>query len=410
METRASYIVVGIFTLAIFIGGALAVIWMAGVQFDEEIAHYDAYFEGSVTGLSPGNQVRYRGVPFGVVTAMRIDPDNVERVKVTIEVPKKPPIKMNASASLEYQGITGVAYVQISGGTQSAPVLERKPGEQRPVIPTKASQIDVVMEKAPELVTRFIALVDRANQILNPRNQERFSEILSNVSGFTGALSDSSGDIRTMMKNGAASLGEVNAAAIEAKAALTQIRSSTGRMTADAETAMRDARELVADLRQKVQALSGEMTATLEDVRGGVTRISVGMDNVASEASNTLVEVKHLAADLRESALEFTAGMSKALDSIQREMDGVGGETQAAVRTLNRSAGHVGDAAEQLAGFIKENREPVEDFTGSGLYELTQLLSETRVLVGALSRISSQIEQNPAQFLFGQTQRGVEVQ
>ena len=88
METRASYIIVGIFTLVVFIGGALAVIWMAGVKFDEESAQYDAYFKGSVTGLSPGNQVRYRGVPFGVVTGMRVDPDNVERVKVTIEVPK----------------------------------------------------------------------------------------------------------------------------------------------------------------------------------------------------------------------------------------------------------------------------------------------------------------------------------
>ena len=139
METRASYIIVGIFTLVVFIGGALAVIWMAGVKFDEESAQYDAYFKGSVTGLSPGNQVRYRGVPFGVVTGMRVDPDNVERVKVTIEVPKKPPIKTDAVASLEYQGITGIAYVQISGGTQSAEILKKNAGEDRPVLPTKAS-------------------------------------------------------------------------------------------------------------------------------------------------------------------------------------------------------------------------------------------------------------------------------
>ena len=376
------------------------------MQFDEEIAQYDAYFKGSVTGLSPGNQVRYRGVPFGVVTAMRVDPKNVERVKVTIEVPKKPPIKTNTVASLEYQGITGIAYVQISGGTQNARVLQKNPGDARPVIPTKASHLDVVIEKAPELVTRFIALVDRANQMLNPRNQERFSEILTNVSGFTGALSDSSDDIRTMMKNGAVSLGEVHAAASEAKAALIEIRGSTGRITKDAEGAMRDARVRVSDLRDKVAVLSGELTTTLEDVRGGVSLVSGSVNKVAGEASNTLVEVKHLAAELRENALEFTAGMSRALTSIQREMDGVGGETEVAIRKLGMSAGHVGDAAEQLAGFIKDNRDPVEDFTGSGLYELPQLLSETRVLVGALS---SQIEQNPAQFLFGQTQRGVEV-
>ncbi len=409
METRASYILVGIFTLLVFIGGAIAVIWMAGVQFDEDIATYDSYFEGSVTGLSPGNQVRYRGVPFGVVTAMRVDPDNVERIKVTLEVPRKPPIKTDAVASLEYQGITGVAYVQISGGTQDAPVLVRKSGEDHPVIPTKASQLDVVMEKAPELVTRFIALVDRANLLLNPANQRRVSAILDNVEGFTGALSESSGDIRTMMKNGAVSLGEVHAAAAEAKAALTQIRGSTDRMTGDAEIAMREARELVSDLRRQVDALSGEVSGTLGEVRGSIGEVAAGVGRVSDEAGATLVEVKRLASELRVSALEFTGGMSKALDSIQREMDGVGGETQSAIKTLNVAAGQVGDAAEQLAAFIKENRTPVEDFTGSGLYELTQLLSEARVLVGALSRISAQLEQKPAQFLFGETQRGIEV-
>ncbi|MEL0112608.1 MAG: hypothetical protein VW835_12830, partial [Rickettsiales bacterium] len=184
---------------------------------------------------------------------------------------------------------------------------------------------------------------------------------------------------------------------------------STDRMTGDAEIAMREARELVSDLRRQVDALSGEVSGTLGEVRGSIGEVAAGVGRVSDEAGATLVEVKRLASELRVSALEFTGGMSKALDSIQREMDGVGGETQSAIKTLNVAAGQVGDAAEQLAAFIKENRTPVEDFTGSGLYELTQLLSEARVLVGALSRISAQLEQKPAQFLFGETQRGIEV-
>lgn len=409
METRASYVVVGLFTLLVLIGGVVAVIWMAGIRLDDEIAQYDIYFRGNVTGLKEGNQVRYRGVPFGVVTAMRVDPDNVEQVKVTIEVPSKPPIKADAIASLEYQGITGVAYVQIGGGTQPAEVLKRKPGEKFPVIASKASQLDVVLEKAPELVTRFIALVDRANALLNPANQEKFALILDNVEGFTGALSDSRTDIRSLLQNSAQAMGQVQEAATEAKAALAKLHSSSDRVADDAEAAMRDARELVGELRKKVERLTGETTSTLGTVRDSIAAVTLGVTDVTAEARVTLAEVKRLASDLRISTLEFTGGMSGALQSMEREMDGVGADTRAAIKTLNRSAGHVGDAAEQLAGFIKENREPVQDFSASGLYELTQLLSETRVLVGALSRISAQIEQNPARFLFGNTQSGVEV-
>ena len=398
METRASYIVVGLFTLLVAIGAVIAVIWMAGVQLDEDVAQYDIYFKGSVTGLKEGNQVRYRGVPFGVVTAMRVDPENVERVKVTIEVPSKPPIKSDAVASLEYQGITGIAYVQISGGTQETEVLKRQPGEKNPVIASKASQLDVVMEKAPELVTRFIALVDRANALLNPANQEKLARIFDNVEGFTGALSDSRTDIRTLIQNSALTMGEMQSAATEAREALVKVRNSSDRVADDAVAAMREARLLVTELRQKVDRLTGEASSTFGAVRGTV-----------DEATVTLAEVRRLAADLRGSSLKFTEGMNDALQQMRTELDGVGAESQAAVRTINRSAGNVGDAAEQLAGFIKDNREPVGDFTASGLYELTQLLSETRILVNALARISSRLEQNPAQFLFGNSQRGVEV-
>ena len=116
METRASYLVVGGFVLVSLIALVVMVIWLAGTTFDEEFAYYDILFEGSVTGLKSGNPVRYRGIPVGVVSDMGIDKENVERVRVTIEVPNDTPIKEDAITSLEFQGITGVAYVQFEGG------------------------------------------------------------------------------------------------------------------------------------------------------------------------------------------------------------------------------------------------------------------------------------------------------
>ncbi len=431
METRASYIIVGIFTLLVLLGGVVAVIWIAGVELDEDVAQYDIYFKGSVTGLKPGNQVRYRGVPFGVVTTMRIDPENVERIKVTVEVPRKPRIKSDAVAALEYQGITGIAYVQISGGTQKAPALARKTGQKRPVIPSKASQLEQLFETAPELINRFIALVDRANRLLNPKNQASLAKTLVNIESFTGALSDSSGDIRTMLRNGAASLDEVRSAAAEARQALQKLRGSSDRMTNDAEAAVKQARALVFDLRKKVNILTGQASQTMTNVGDSVNRVSrsvetsvdkvskglnktlggIGRDftGLSGDARRTLSEVHGLTSELRQNALLFTEGVGKAMKSVQKEMDGVGRDARAAITTANKAAGHVGDAAEQLAGFLAENRQPVEDFTASGLYELTQLLSETRVLVNALTRISTQLEQDPARFLFGQSQPGVEV-
>ena len=195
METRASYLLVGTFSLLVMVIFAAAVIWMAGVNLQEEFTYYDIHFDGSVTGLKPGNAVRYRGVPVGVVSDIIISPSNVEQVRATIEVPKSTPIKTDTVASLEYQGITGVAYVQLSGGTRDAPLLEKQPDEDRPRIPAKASQLQELFESAPELISSITALVGRANQLLSPGNRENLTKIIENVQVFSKVLAERSQDI-----------------------------------------------------------------------------------------------------------------------------------------------------------------------------------------------------------------------
>ncbi len=420
METRASYVIVGAFTLLVVIGAVVAVIWMAGVKLDTTFARYDIFFEGSVTGLKPGAQVRYRGIPVGVVTSMSINPDNVEQVKVTIEVPQDTPIKEDAVASLEFQGITGVAYVQISGGTQEAPPLKRRPGQKRPVIPSKPSQLQELFETAPELINRFIALVDRANLLLNPRNQATFARTLGNIETFTGALAESSGDVRALLAHGAETLAELRGTASEARRTLIELRGSTDLLTANAQAALTDLRGLIGEMRSKIERLSDRADALMGTVQGNVDRVAEDagtmmrgirgdIGRVSDEASLTMAEVRAFTEELRDRTTEFTAGVGRTMQRIDSELAGLGGDVRAAIRSVDAAARDVGRAADELAGFIAENREPVETFTASGLYELTQLLSETRILVNALTRISAQIEQDPARFLFGRVHRGVEV-
>ncbi|MCG8548112.1 MAG: MCE family protein [Alphaproteobacteria bacterium] len=348
METRASYLLVGAFALLAMAGFVVAVIWMAGINFQENFARYDIYFDGSVTGLKPGNAVRYRGVPVGVVREMRINPDNVEQVQVTIEVPESTPVKEDTVAALEFQGITGVAYVQLSGGTHDAAALKPKAGQELPVIGSKPSQLQELFESAPELVQRVTALVDRANLLLNARNRENMSRIISNVGVFTDALAERSEDVGTIIADTSRTMKHVRTAAEEVEGAMKVLHGSTKELTT-------------------------ETTATIKDFR------------------------------------VLVSSLSKLAANIDQEMKGVGGETKQALSEVRKTAVEFRRAAFVLADLIEDNRDPVDTFASSGLYELTQLLAETRVLVGALTRISAQIESDPSRFLFGRTRPGVEV-
>ena len=359
METKANYIVVGSFTLILLLGLVSAVVWLADVGLDEEYAHYDLFFKGSVTGLKVGNPVRYRGVPVGTVTDMKINPDNVEQVKVTIEVPNGTPIKSDAEASLEFQGITGIAYVQITGGTNAAPLLQRVPGGGNPVIKAKPSQLQEVIDAAPELVNRVISLIDRANILLGDANQKNFAEAMENVNSITRSFAGGSDDIRTLLSDGADAVSALKAAAT-------------------------DAQIMANELRKTIADLGGEARGTLGDLRTNVNIVS-------KDARASISEVKGLATNL------------------SGELRGVGADTKETLASVKAAADSLKQSQQQLTALLKENREPISNFTSTGLYEFTQLLSDIRTLVSGLSRISSQIERDPARFLFGDSQKGVGV-
>ena len=125
------HLAVGVFVLVAFAGFFAFVMWLGKTEIDREVDAYHIYFRGSVSGLTSSSTVRYRGVPVGSVgsvTDIVIDPKNSEQVLVTIEVTGGTPIKEDATASLEMQGITGLVNVQIGGGAKESPRLVAKEG------------------------------------------------------------------------------------------------------------------------------------------------------------------------------------------------------------------------------------------------------------------------------------------
>ncbi|MDP7344884.1 MAG: MlaD family protein, partial [Alphaproteobacteria bacterium] len=165
METRTNHFLVGAFVLLLVAGLGAFIIWAVKADVDAEHTNYHVYFAGSVSGLSKVSEVRYRGVPIGTVTDIRIDPENVERVRVTLDVSGDTAIKEDSIASIEMQGITGIAIVQISGGRQSSPALQAQPGEVYPVIQSKRSSLEKLFSDTPELINRILTLVETVTRI-----------------------------------------------------------------------------------------------------------------------------------------------------------------------------------------------------------------------------------------------------
>lgn len=144
----------------------------------------DIYFidfrEISVNGVNEGADVKYQGVKIGSVIRIDVNPDDLRSVLLYIEIKKGFPVKKDMRAALQYAGITGLRFVEISGGRTEAEKLE--PGGK---ILTKKG----LGEKAEDLVLNVDSVVEAINNILNPENREKISLILKNLEKSTGIFS-----------------------------------------------------------------------------------------------------------------------------------------------------------------------------------------------------------------------------
>jgi phospholipid/cholesterol/gamma-HCH transport system substrate-binding protein len=128
METRARYVLIGVFTLACLFGGFGFVYWIKNLGGFGEHALYEIRFQQPVSGLVPGANVLFNGIRAGTVTRIDLDPNEPSRVTVAISLDPGTPVRADTQIDIAYQGFTGAAAVALKGGSPQAPRLTPKDG------------------------------------------------------------------------------------------------------------------------------------------------------------------------------------------------------------------------------------------------------------------------------------------
>jgi len=201
METKANYVAVGAFVLACVIGLVVTIMWLAGVQYSQEYAYYQAYFKGSVTGLGKGTLTRYNGIEVGHITNLEFDPNDPQRVIVTMQVQPNLNIREDSIASIDSQGLTGGTFVEITGGTAASPLLVAHGDQRYPVIRTKPSTFAQLQQSAPEVVAKLSIAASRLNDLLNDDNRRSIAHVLANRDETSQVIARRSADIDATIAN-----------------------------------------------------------------------------------------------------------------------------------------------------------------------------------------------------------------
>lgn len=166
METDKHYFFEGLFIIGFSIAAAIFAVWLGSAGRHDDVI-YRIHFPDSVSGLTVGDPVKYRGIDVGTVKSMMIDPDNPRLVRVDVRLRKETPVMTDTRASLALKGITGVVFIELNGGDPAAKTLlaVTAPGKM-PEILSEKTGLKAMLDELPKLVEKFSAIEDQAKKVV----------------------------------------------------------------------------------------------------------------------------------------------------------------------------------------------------------------------------------------------------
>lgn len=287
MEREANYVAVGAFMLLVAIMAALFVYWYSDSREARHYTRYEVYFDGSVSGLSEGGQVRYLGVDIGRVARIRVDRRAADRVQVLVDIDASAPISERTVAELSLQGVTGLLYIDLQQqrpGPSPQRLMDLVESEGYPVIRSIHSNFDVFLSSLPEVASRVGELATRANLILSDNNVAAFTRLAESLDRAGGGLP------QTVHEAGAL-IAELRSATVEARQVIAEVRTA-------ADTAAPDLAAALARLRTTADHLataSAQLDGMVADNRAAL----------GGFVHQGLPEIEALARDSRAAAREF---------------------------------------------------------------------------------------------------------
>lgn len=295
MENKAHALAAGIFVALM---SALVLALSAWLTRDTGIRDtYEISTRETVTGLQSQAPVRFRGVDVGKVSSVGFDPKAVGNVLVQMEIDRDAPITRDTFATLSYQGVTGLAFVQLADEGKPAPRLV--PDEDDPPnIPLRPGLLARLEERGEVILDRVEEVAVRVNQVLGDDNQKRIASALENIA---------------------------------------QAADGTNRLAA----------RLDATVQRRLDPALGDLSVTMRNVQGAADRVGAAADDISAVAERINAKGGPL-----DRVGEGTDALAQAVETVSvstlPRLNRVAEQTTQTMRTLDRAINELTEHPQML--------------------------------------------------------------
>jgi len=280
MEARASHAAVGAFVLALATAFVAMVLWLSAGSLRHDHTIYHIYMAESVSGLNVDAPIKYRGVDVGRVKAIELVPDGPVRVRIVAAIRSDVPIRADTVATLRVQGLTGIAYVELEGGTSAAPPLRAQPGQPAPVIPSRPSFLARLDTHLDELIGNLNRAAQAVAALLDEDTRTHVQATLANLERLTAALGRSVARLDRALEAAARAadgLAEASASALPALERMERAAAAIETMAVRLSEAGQRAGDDYGRLAETLQAAADE---TLPEVQRAVSDLQEAADSL----------------------------------------------------------------------------------------------------------------------------------
>lgn len=273
MENRAHALMTGFFTITFLVATILLGIW-----FNRDRVERDPYMIAttlSVPGLNPQAAVRYRGLEVGKVDGIDFDPKAAGQILIHLSVNPETPVTRTTYATLGYQGVTGIAYIQLDDDSVASPLLDTN--KKNPTrIPLHPGLLDQLEKRGKAILARTEQVTEHLNELLSPDNRKTMLAAFADVS-------DTARSYRELSGNLAPTIAKLPALADQAQGALASVKG------------------LADDAKRVTASLQGP-NGTITRLNGAVERTGLALETVVGGVElETLPKIDAMADETRSS-------------------------------------------------------------------------------------------------------------
>jgi phospholipid/cholesterol/gamma-HCH transport system substrate-binding protein len=331
METRANYVLIGVFTLAAILGGLGFLIWLAKLQVNRQYDYYDVIFD-NVSGLSRAADVRFNGLSVGQVISIGLSDRFRGKVQARIQVTGGTPITEDTEAQLQAQGVTGVSFVALTSGRPDSALLHSTDGSV-PYIMARPSTLQTLTQDAPDLLAEAKALLQDLRTFVSADNKTYVTSILRNLDQASGGLQTALQDFSTISRSVAEATGQIGKftdrlapigdSVQTALATADQTLQAARTAFAQAETTLATANSALGSaertfdgadqvIRDQLPGIVADLSDAVATLKTAVAGISADATSVLARFGTTADEASGRLADLKTTIVNLDSALADA--------------------------------------------------------------------------------------------------